>query len=44
MLSVVSSILSAHQQVDFTEYDPTEYTAPFVLEGPYWADQDLMSL
>jgi hypothetical protein len=30
--------------MDFTNYDPTEYTAHFVLDKPYWADDDLMTL
>eukprot|EP00111_Clytia_hemisphaerica_P020922 TCONS_00061696-protein len=31
-------------QESFVEYDPTLYTASFVLDGPYWADEDLMNL
>ena len=29
--------------VDWPEYQPVDYTAPSVLKGPVWADQDIRS-
>ncbi|XP_074622988.1 transient receptor potential cation channel subfamily M member-like 2 isoform X1 [Acropora palmata] len=31
-------------EVDFSEYNPVNYTAPVVLRNPPWADPDLMSM
>ena len=30
--------------MDFSEYNPVNYTAPVVLRNPPWADPDLMSM